>query len=88
MNHQAAEAFLQEYRSTLKTWSMVLGGFASGDSDGLRRSIVEGRTTLDVIGKSFPDLTYAAEMLRTSTEGSAAWFTEERPARPEHRKIR
>jgi len=88
MDHQAAEAFLQEYRAKLKSWSMVEGGFASGDGDGLRRSIIEGRATLDMIGKSFPDLTYAAEMLRNSTERNMAWFTEDRPVRPDHRKNR
>jgi len=88
MDHQAAEAFLQEYRAIIKTWTMVAGGFESGDGDALRKTIIEGRTTLDLIGSSFPDQTYSAEMLRTSTERNTAWFTENRPPRPENRKNR
>jgi len=88
MDHQAAEAFLQEYRSLLKTWTMVIAGVEGGDSDELRRAIIDGRVTLEQIGKSFPDLTYSAEMLRASTYRDMAWFTEDRPLRPDNRKNR
>ena len=65
-----------------------MGGFQSGDSEALRRTIIEGRATLQEIGERFPDLTYSAEMLRSSTERNTAWFTEDRPTRPDNRKNR
>lgn len=88
MTQDEAEAFLRQYRATLKIWSMVAGGFVAGDSDALHSIIIKGRSTLDEISKAFPQLSYSAEMLKGSTDKTAEWFLEHRPVRPPGRETR
>jgi hypothetical protein len=88
MTQDEAEAFLQQYRNALKQWSMVVGGFAAGNSETLYEFITKGRPTLDEISRSFPVLSYSAEMLKGSTDKTSEWFLDHRPVRPAGRETR
>lgn len=82
MTHEQAEAFLQEYRTTMRIWAQAIGGFGDGDIETLQHSIETGRHTLSEIAETFPELSYVAAMLKGSTDKSAEFFIARRPERP------
>ena len=86
MTEVEAEAFLKEYRSLLKTWTMAVGGFSDADSDALYRQLESGQDVLAEIALLHPEKSYSVDVLINSRSRTWAGFVTERQARPQNRQ--
>ena len=63
MTLNEAEAYLEQYRQTLKVWSMMVVGVALGDNTALCFGLSKVRATLREIAQAHPELKYSADLL-------------------------
>ncbi len=63
MTIEEADRHLNEYRATLKAWTMAISGVSDVDPNRLYRKLVDGQSTLAQIAMDFPDRSRTAETL-------------------------
>jgi hypothetical protein len=86
MNSKEADDYLRDYRAKLKSWSLIVSGFAEGDSTSLYTHLEEGQSVLSDIAIRFPDKAYSVDMLVNSRTRTWHGPLADRPPRPEERQ--
>lgn len=82
MTVEEAEEYLAGYRSTLKSWTMVVAGVSPGDERALFQWLEGGQDRLAEIAIRYPQKGYEVDMLINSRSRSWAGLVQNRPPRP------
>lgn len=86
MTEAEAEAYLANYRSMLKDWTMALTGMSAADMNDLAGRLEAGRVQLAQIASDMPDKRYSVDLLINARSRTWAGFANERVARPANRR--
>lgn len=85
MTDAEADAFLTEYRSLMKAWTMSLTGLSQENAAELEKRLEAGRAQLATIATIWPQKSYSVDLLINARSRTWPGFASERIARPANR---